>query len=705
MTPQEAPVQDPSVEPAVDLGRMLKPRSVAMVGMSEENKYWEYVSPTLKSDAEIHFVHPKRTSVFGYDTFPSLSDIGRPVDVVMTVTGATVTTGLAEEAADLDIGGMVVVAGGFAEKDSQGAALQARLVAAARKGRFGVIGPNGLGYVNVNRRVSLTIASDHKRRPGGISVVSQSGAMLSGIAMAAWDRPAIGLNMLISSGNEAATDIADFVEYLAEDPETTAIGLVIEKVRRPDAFFAAVRKAVAAGKPIVAMKLARSARTQELAASHTGAMTGDAWVYDVALAQEGVAIAMDPDELVDRLAIMSQIPSHAWTRAERLGIVTFTGGFASLSMDLATVEGVDVPPLDHLREWVAAELPGVSVPNPLDATGLGTAKWDAILERYAGSNDLDSVLFVHPLAEEDRGVGERFLRKFAEFPAANSKPLVAANCAGSIGSWADDLFSSTSAAAGRGPRGALRGLQTMGAFVRHREKVAQTDARSNPTVVARPAAATIPQPEGRMLPFANTMSLLAEHGIPTAPFFLIAEEQAVPARLPFEGPYVVKLADVAHRTEHGAVVLNVAAGGLADAVESLRTVAARDGLAAMVAVQPMVKILGEALIGAQTTELGPMVVFGLGGIFVEVLKKIGGRMAPFTRRDAEELIAEFEDARIMHGFRGQPGWDLVALADLLVRMGDLAAGARGWIESLEINPLVYGPDGYVAVDALCLVRE
>lgn len=705
MTPQETPVQKSEAPVTVDLGRMLKPASIAMVGMSEDSRYWNYVSPTLESDAEVFFVHPKRSSVFNQPTYSSLSEIGRPVDVVMTVTGAAVTTALAEEAADLDVGGMVIVAGGFAEKDAAGAELQDRLVAAARKGGMGMIGPNGLGYVNVPRRLSLTMASDHKRRPGGISVVSQSGALLSGVAMAAWDRPAVGINMLISSGNEAATDIADFVNYLAEDDETTAIGLVIEKVRRPEAFFAAIRKAVTAGKPVVAMKLARSERTQELAASHTGAMTGDAWVYDVALAQEGVSVAMDPDELVDRLALVSQVPAASWSRAEKLGIITFTGGFASLSMDIATVEGIDVPPLDDFREWVATELPGVTVPNPLDATGLGTAKWDDILEKYAGSDELDSLIFVHPLADEDHSQGDKYLRRFAEYADTTSKPFVAANCASSIGSWADEIFSSSAASTGRGPRGALRGLQTMGAFVRHREKLQRQELESNPPPVVRPSAATIAQPEGQMLPFADTMELLKGHGIPTAPYVLVEPHEAAPAQMPFDGPYVVKLADVGHRTEHGAVELKVAAGDLQEAVGRMCAIAVRDSLAPTVAIQPMVEIKGEALLGMQSTELGQMVVFGLGGVFVEILRKIGGRMAPFGRSDAETLIAEFEDVKVMHGFRGQPAWDLDSLADILVRMGDLAAGCSGWVDSLEINPLIYGPSGFLAVDALCLINE
>ncbi|MFU8945492.1 acetate--CoA ligase family protein [Mycetocola zhadangensis] len=687
----------------VDLGRIFTPRTIAVVGLKDGAGFAPYFEPTMHSDAEVFFVNPKYDTVFGQKTYPSLTAIGRPIDVVYCVTGAEVTTQVAEEAAGLDVGGLVLIAGGFAEMDQAGAARQERLLDAARRGGMGIVGPNGLGYVNVPQHISLTIASDHKRRPGGISVVSQSGALLSGIAMAAWERPSVGLNLLVSAGNEAVTDLADYIDYLADDPATTAIALVIEKVRRPKEFFAAVRRAMVKGKPVAALKLARSARTQELAASHTGSLTGDAWVYDVAFKQAGIAIARDPEELVDRLAILEQLDQKYWTEAANVAIITFTGGFASISMDIATDEGVNVPPLDDFRDWVSTNLPGVKVPNPLDATGLGTPIWPEIVDKYAGSDDVDALLFVHPLADEDEGIGVAVTETFIAQAEVVGKPFIVSNCATSLGTWAETLVSKNpGAATGRGPRSTMRGLQTLGDFVRSRAKVTADEQRS--AVVPRPAVATVPQPEGSMLPFADTMKLLENAGIPVAPYALVGEDEEV-GDVPFAGPYVVKLADVGHRTEHGAVVLNVSATDLADAVEKMRRIAAKDGLAPTVAVQPMVQAQGEAFLGIQNSELGPMVVFGLGGIFVEVLRRVGGRMAPLSTDDAYSLIAEFEDVKVMHGFRGRPAWNHVALAEILVNAGKLAAGATEWVGSLDINPMIVTDDGFLAVDALCIVKD
>lgn len=678
--------------------RTLDPRTIAVVGLRDGATFVPYFRPTMDSGAEVHFVNPKYDTVLGRPAVASLRDLDGPIDAVYCVTGAAVAVGVVEEAADLDVGGVVLVSSGYAEAGADGQDLQRRLAKAAHASGMAVVGPNGLGFVNVPRRVSLTIAADHRRRPGGVSVVSQSGAVLSGVAMAAWQRPQIGLNVIVSSGNEAVTDLADFVGHLADDPGTTAIGLVIEKIRRPPEFFAAARRAMAAGKPVVALKLARGSRTQEMAASHTGALTGDAWVYDVAFRQLGIGIARDPDELVDRLAVADQLGPAYRTAGTNLAVITSTGGYASLAMDLAAGERIEVPALDDLRPWIEGLIPGIHVPNPLDTTPMGLAHWEEILRRYAESPEVDAVLYVHPLADEDGNDHTRvMLRQYAEAAEQSGKPFLLSNCAGPLGTWAQDIVTNSPAvAAANGPLAALRGLRTLADFTRHRP---EPDAPVVPHATAPPV-----RPDGGMLPFATAMDLLAAHGIPVAPYHLVPGDGEVTSP-PFGGPYVVKLADVAHRTEHGAVELGVPGGALDEAVGRMRAVAVRDGLPSLVAVQPMLAADAEALLGLQRTELGPMVVFGLGGVLVEVVNKASGRMAPFSRTEADDLIAEFADAKVMHGFRGRPAWDLDALAEILVAAGRLAAGASGWLDALDVNPLLVTASGFVAVDALCLVRE
>jgi acyl-CoA synthetase (NDP forming) len=467
--------------------RLLEPRTVALVGLSDASPLTQFVAPTLSSDAKVTFVNPKHSSVLGHKTVPSVADLDGPVDAVMTLVSADRTVSIAEELAGLDIGGLVAVASGFAEQGPEGAERQARLRRAAQAGGFPVVGPNGLGVINVPKRLSLTIAGAHKRRPGGISVVSHSGAVLSGIAMAAWENAGCGLNLLISAGNEVSTDLADYLEYLARDQATTVIGLVIETIRRPAEFFAAVGAAIKAGKPVVALKLGRTPRTRRLALSHTAAEAGDPWIYETALRQAGVEMARDIEELVDRLAIFDQLDRNRWTRVDRLAIITMTGGFASLGYDLAVDEGLSPPVLDDLGKWTAERIPGVAMGNPLDATGLGGDHWPQIARQYARSDDVDALLMIHPLADEDAGHAPAPVSGYVSAASEVAKPAVISNCSGAPGSWVPELLSDA-VVASRGLRAGVRGLGSLGRFVRFQQAQA---ARGTPAVApaSRPAGA------------------------------------------------------------------------------------------------------------------------------------------------------------------------------------------------------------------------
>jgi acyl-CoA synthetase (NDP forming) len=688
---------------ASPLERLLNPATVAVVGLSDKSPVAEFIAPTLNSEATVHFVHPTAETVLGVPAHRSIGDIAGPIDAVLSVMSAERTVALAEECADLDCGGLIVYAAGFSELGAEGADYQRRLVDAAERGGMAVVGPNSLGYISMPRSLHLTASADYHPSAGGVSIVSHSGAMVGGIAIAARERTGVGISRLISAGNEATTDIADFLEFLATDPETTAIGLVVEGIRRPAEFFRAARRCLAAGKPIVALKLARNARTQQMAASHTGALAGNAWAYDVSFAHAGIQLAYDLEELVDRLAVVSQLDPALWNPLQRIGVVAGTGGFASLAFDVAEAEGLTLPPLDSLADWVASTIPGITVPNPLDTTGFGATFWTEIVDRYVGSDELDAVVFVNMWS--DSPLYRRLIDDVATAARRYRKPVAIAAGSGAVGDFATEVIGDDGVAAlGFGIRGTLRGLHSLGTFVRARD--AARGIADPPAPIACPSAPVADTASGsRFLPFGEIMPLLKAFGVATAPYAVLDGDAPV-TDPPFGGPYAVKLADVAHRTELGAVALNVPSSGLSDAVARMRDIAEHHNVSPTVAVQPMTASRGELLIGIDgRSELGPMVMLGLGGVFVEVLHRVGGRPAPLTRNDAEALIEEFRDLRLLHGFRGSPPWHLDRLADTLVGLGNLAGAGHDWIESLDVNPLLVTADGLVAVDALCIVRD
>lgn len=685
------------------LRRALQPASIAIVGLSDGSAYVNALKETLTSVEEIFVVNPHYTSVLGKPSYSQLTDIGHPVDVVLSLMSATRSTDLVEEAALLDIGGVVIVAGGFAEVGSEGLLLQERIAVACSKSGMAVIGPNGMGYANVPSHVNLMAEPAHDRRAGGLSIVSHSGAMVTAIDVAAQSYAGCGFNFLISAGNEAVTDLADYVDFLAADPATAAIGLVIEQVRRPAEFFAAVQRAIESDKPVVALKLGRRGRSQEIAASHTGALTKDAWVYDVALKQAGVILASDPEELVDRLVLFDQLPKERWAPIDNLGIVTLTGGFASLSYDIAVTEGLSVPELKRLSSWISEKVPGITVPNPLDLTGLGRQVWPEVVSKYASSEELDALLFIHPLSDFNEVNHREVFTEFVRAATTSHKPFVATNTSGPPGNWVFEV-SDGSVAFGKGVRPALRGLESLSRFVRYRSS--PPTGRQFKSLPPRPKPTAWPEGISGLPSFEDTMRFLDQCGIPVAPYVVIPADGVLEGiSIPFAGPYVAKLANVRHRTDANVVRLGISDEGLEAEIADLRGISSAQHLDSAIVVQPAIASFGEAFIGISTdSELGPVIAFGLGGIFVEVLDKISGRMAPFGREEALGLIDEFKELGIMHGLRGRPRWNLEGLAEILVNASELAAQTGAWISDLDINPMVCSTEGWCAVDAALSLR-
>ena len=452
------------------LERLFNPRTIAMVGADESNPYAKSCLYTVNSDAEVFFVNGRGTPFFDHPTVPTLSDVGVPIDAVYSMMSAERTVALAEEAAELDSGGLITIAGGFAEVGADGAALQARLRAAGLRGSMPIVGPNGVGYINVPKLLDLTMFVRFDRRVGGASIISHSGAVLESFSASAWRAGGVGLNMLISAGNEPVTDMADYLDYLVDDEATRVICLVVEKIRRPAAFFAAAARARAAGKPIVAIKLARSERTQKMAASHTGSLTGDAWVYEQAFKQAGIQLADEVDELVDRVQFLEQLKPEKWSPVKGLFVITMTGGFASMAADLADSERVDIPDVPELAEWVATLLPGTTVANPLDATGFAATKHElftTLMEKYTSNPAFDAVVFFHQVAEWDtRAVVIAGL--YADFVKSLDIPSVISPLAGHGGRWLEDIRGDDEVGVGNGLRGSLRGLSAMAQFMRSR---------------------------------------------------------------------------------------------------------------------------------------------------------------------------------------------------------------------------------------------
>ena len=378
---------------------LLNPSSMAIVGASDRGGVGVGLGPVVEqneaSGVRVHLVNPRRDELFGRKAYRGLADLPEAVDTVLSVVNAELTVSVVEEAGALGAQAVLITAANFGETDEAGKERQRRVAAAAGRYGMAVCGPNCNGILNVARRKSVASRTVDGIRGGGVGLVSQSGGLMSAISMAGAERM-LGFSYLVSSGNEAVTDLADYVEHFVGDDAVTVIALIVEQIRRPEAFVAAAYAAREAGKPIIAVKLGRSEIGKRAGASHTGAMMGDAKDYDALFRQVGVIIANDIEDLVDLVQMFSALPQRRWLHGQAIGVLCASGGAAGLTSDAFDAADLPLPIDDDLAVWMRDLIPTNTVGNPFDLTGLlyNEDDYENVLRHYLDSPVYDTVLVI-----------------------------------------------------------------------------------------------------------------------------------------------------------------------------------------------------------------------------------------------------------------------------------------------------------------------
>jgi acetate---CoA ligase (ADP-forming) len=684
-----------------NLARMLSPATVAVVGASENlGMSNNAVLPMLDAGIEPKLVNPNRPSVYDRPTFPSLSAMGEPVDAVLALVNAERSVEVVEEAAALGCGGVVVAAGGFGELREHGAALEDRLRSVTAEAGLAVVGPNCSGFMNVPRRVNLFTGGRIALNPGPIAVVSQSGFLVRACLAAGQGRQ-LGYSIAVSSGNETVCGLEDYVETLTDDPQTSVICLVVEKIRQADRFFDAVARARAAGKAVLAVKLGRTATARQIMRSHTGAIADESWVYELGFRQAGVHTGRDIDEMLDMAQLLAQLPPERWRPIRGVGVVTSSGGVAAVAADTAADQGVSLPVPAEAATWLRDTIPGEGTLNPLDMTGFVMRDRDlleSLFDRLSRDPAIDAVVLCWWAAEGDEGWSRTLLEPYATVAARQDKPLIVTPVeATSIGAWTAE-FRKDGLTFCRGIESTFRALRAL-----DRTAIAGAAAAARPQepgpAATRPPS-VIPTPAGELVPFAEAMELLANAGFAVAPYVVLGPGEDTHQRVESLGARLaVKLADVPHRTELGAVKVGVSPSGLRDTVRELRRIADQHGVPGTIAVQQMIDGHGEAFIGLQgRTDLGPVLLLGRGGVLVEAANEVRGRLLRRTSGAEDGLAADVASIQV----RGEGEWSVEALDDALGAAERLWDATRGWLSSADVNPLIVTDHGLVAVDVLLL---
>ncbi len=462
----------------------------------------------------------------------------------------------------------------------------------------------------------------------------------------------------------------------------------------------------AADKAIVALKLGRTERSREIMRSHTGVIADESWVYDLVLRHAGILTARDVDEMLDLAQLLAQVPPERRRPVRGVAVMASSGGVAGVAADAAADEGVHLPELHELDAWVRERVPGDGVLNPLDMTGFVMRDADLLRELfdgYASADAVDALVLCWWAAEGDEAWSRLLLEPFAEVAARASVPLIVSPVeATALGDWTG-AFRDRNVVFCRGLRSTYRALGALDRVARAPSTAVGSSAAPEPST----APALVDTPAGRIVPFGDAMAMLEAAGVPVAPYVVLGDTADDDPAIDALGPrLVVKLADVPHRTELGAVRLDVERERVADVVRELREIASRNDAPATVAVQAMVAGHGEAFAGLLSrTDLGPVVLLGLGGVLVEVAGHVDGRRLPLAPGAATGLVDDVAGVATFSRLRGREAWAPEPLVAVIEGIAELWRRHGSWLHSADLNPLVVTADGVRAVDALFVAES
>jgi len=696
--------------------QLFNPKSIALVGATDKSHWSLSIYKNLiEGDfpGKVYLVNPKGIVVHGQQSYPSVADLPEVVDLAFVMVGTGVVIDVMEKIADAGVKSAVVLTSGFGEVGEEGAQLEQRLVDLARERNITVLGPNGNGYVNVASEITpYGLLLPGKLKKGSIGVVLQSGALASAVIQLAQTRNA-GLSLLVSMGNESMVSMTDVMRYLVEDPATKVITLFVESIRHPEDFLEVSRMALAAGKPIVALKVGRSEGGARVAKAHTGSLVGDDSVIDAVFRQNAV---IRVDSLED-LIVTSELLSHAAPLpGRRIGFVTPSGGACEVISDRAEDEGILIPDFAPETEAKLREvLPDfASCHNPIDVTGYILI--DPLLAIKAlgvvqDDPNIDELVYVSDLPHEESPEFDAVVARYtlqAEAIKSSSKPVIV------VSNTITDItpFGRRVAEASGFPGvvgGIHHGMTALGRAAewseRYREFLAggaQAAQQGEPIVVDAAPGSTFAE--------RQAAELLAAHGVPMVPNALVeSADAAAEAAERFGYPVVVKLAadEIEHKSDIGGVKLNLTdADAVRSAFEAVVTAGRSAGAAAPAAlVQPQRSGGVELIVGVvRDPKWGPVLAVGLGGVWVEVLKDSTLHLLPVTREQVKRGLTSLRGAKLLAGARGTEAADLDAIADAVVAVADVAQRLGDRLESLEVNPLLVRGSEIEALDALITWR-
>ena len=699
----------------MNLNKLLKPTSVAVIGASEKEGFGGDVCRNILSYVEdrshVYFIHPKRDSVFGVPCYKSISDVPENVDLMVICTSQKTVIPLLQEGAKKGVGGAVVFASGYGEVGTaEGKQNEAELIAAAKELDIAVMGPNCAGFVNyIDNVQAFAFISAKRDRKGSVGVVSQSGQL----CLSMMDDPGMRFSYNISAGNGKIVQMEDYMDFLVDDEDTKVVSIYIEGVKNADKFAAVLKKAAENRKPVVILKAGRSAKGGAIAASHTGSLSGSDASFDAVLKKFGAIRVDDLEELIAMslmLSTMKRMPEKATFASMNL-----SGGETGICADVGSLNGIEYPDFtEETLKKLKEQLPSYASPNnPLDMTA--SLSYDADL--YAGAlrtvmddPNIGMVLIGYTLLLEiaDPCIHYMYkgIEKVVQEKGGNCKPIAMIPFAENTRNpeYQEKLFQ-IGVPVLPPPVYAFKLLRHLADFIAY-----EPETKTLELAVGHPKSE-----ETQALSEHESKQELKVYGVPVPDEVIVtSKEEAAQFAKNHPDPLVMKVesADILHKSDVGGVKLNVCGPEAAEKAyeEIMESVTAKrpDAHINGILTVPMLDAGVEIIIGVNNDpQFGPMIMVGMGGVFVEVFKDVALYPAPLKEEEALEMLKSLKSFKLLNGYRGTEKCDIKALCQTIVAISNYAQANKDVLKELDINPLFVYPEGkgVGVADALIVKRK
>ena len=677
------------------LRKLFEPKSIALVGVSrhpEKMSHW-LIRNVVRAgfDGSVYPIARGEEEILGYRAYAGLEQLSGPVDLVLVSVASKEVKRVIQEASGIKASVAVILSSGFGEvADERGKALQEEILGIARRSGMRVVGPNCLGVYNGHKNLNGTFLAEPPAHKGKISLISQSGAFM-GVLVNEMNSREVGLGKFVSIGNQTDLRHQEIIEYFGNDEDTSVIGLFIEEVKDGRGFLSVVER-VSKIKPVVIFKAGRTTAGRRATLTHTGSMAGDFAVAQAAFKQAGALTADTTEDFFDSLFALAYNHDRL-PKDDRVGIVTISGGPSVVATDFCGEVGLRVPELrPETQEKIRGYVPFFSaVSNPVDMTvGIPLSNLGPCVDALMSAPDISGAIALNwgwdvtEFAEAFVQARNRYGKPIVAFASENPKVQKILHKNGILNFPA--------------PERAVKAYRGLVEYERVKGKrVSRRAFNSKPSR----RIGEIESGKHSILNEYISKEILSEYGVPTCKEWLVQRVADLAEKAEEIGyPVVLKVvhAGLLHKSESGGVVLNV--GSEADLVKAAKGLEEKFSQGVLFLVQEYVKPGIEVIIGLRRDEnYGPIIAFGLGGIFTELLRDISLRVCPLSWEDAHEMIQEIKGGALLKGYRGTPPADHDALAEVLLRVSELAV-LNDRISEIDINPFILrGPD-VKAVDAL-----